>query len=271
MSAPDQLVLAVLNVHGGIDGYGRPFDAVGALLGLDADVVVVAEDWSGEDPADSIAAAAAARGGYRLVVAAEGAARRLVPPANSEQLPDRWRAPKQQRPIRFERAGRSRPADPTFTATSTRGWTNTSLLCRLPLLEERLQPLPGLKGDPAERAAIVAEIGLGSSTMTVLGVHLGHLLHGSVVQFRALASLLGGIEGPSVLAGDLNCWGPPLRLLLPGVRDAVRGATWPAWRPHSRIDHILVNQAVTVSSSAVLADVGSDHRPIRAALRPAVG
>jgi endonuclease/exonuclease/phosphatase family metal-dependent hydrolase len=36
--------------------------------------------------------------------------------------------------------------------------------------------------------------------------------------------------------------------------------------PHSQIDHILVRPEIGVVNGAVLADVGSDHRPVRATL-----
>ena len=70
----------------------------------------------------------------------------------------------------------------------------------------------------------------------------------------------------AVLAGDMNLWGPPLRHLLPGWRQAVKGRTWPAARPHSQIDHILVRGNVVAASSRILPDAGSDHRPVRAEL-----
>ena len=57
-----------------------------------------------------------------------------------------------------------------------------------------------------------------------------------------------------------------MRTLLPGWRRAVLGRTWPASRPHSQIDHILVRPQIGVVDSAVLGDVGSDHRPVRATL-----
>jgi endonuclease/exonuclease/phosphatase family metal-dependent hydrolase len=46
----------------------------------------------------------------------------------------------------------------------------------------------------------------------------------------------------------------------------VRGRTWPARRPHSQIDHILVSGEINVRGGEVLPDVGSDHRPVRAEL-----
>jgi endonuclease/exonuclease/phosphatase family metal-dependent hydrolase len=49
----------------------------------------------------------------------------------------------------------------------------------------------------------------------------------------------------------------------------VRGRTWPASRPHSQIDHILVRRrdGTEVVHAEVLPAVGSDHRPVRATLR----
>ena len=45
-----------------------------------------------------------------------------------------------------------------------------------------------------------------------------------------------------------------------------RGATWPAWNPHSQIDHILVRGAIEIGAGEVLPAAGSDHRPVRAEL-----
>jgi len=48
----------------------------------------------------------------------------------------------------------------------------------------------------------------------------------------------------------------------------VRGRTWPAHRPHSQIDHVLVRDDVAVVDGGVLGEVGSDHLPLRVTLRP---
>ncbi len=68
-----------------------------------------------------------------------------------------------------------------------------------------------------------------------------------------------------MLAGDCNLWGPPVMAVLgDGWRRAVTGRTWPARRPHSQIDHVLVRPGdVRVVDAAVGGDVGSDHRPLR--------
>jgi endonuclease/exonuclease/phosphatase family metal-dependent hydrolase len=70
-----------------------------------------------------------------------------------------------------------------------------------------------------------------------------------------------------VLAGDFNFWGPGVAMVLPGWRRAVTGRTYPAHRPHSQIDHVLVNERIEVLRGEVLPANDSDHRPVRARLR----
>ncbi len=64
----------------------------------------------------------------------------------------------------------------------------------------------------------------------------------------------------------MNTWGPLVRRFLPGWHRAVIGSTWPAWRPHSQIDHILCAGVARVVDGSVCPDFGSDHRPVRARL-----
>ena len=70
-----------------------------------------------------------------------------------------------------------------------------------------------------------------------------------------------------MVAGDCNLWGPGVVSVFPGWRRAVRGRTYPAPRPHSQIDHVLVRDDVEIVSGEVLAATPSDHRPVRARLR----
>jgi endonuclease/exonuclease/phosphatase family metal-dependent hydrolase len=70
-----------------------------------------------------------------------------------------------------------------------------------------------------------------------------------------------------VIVGDFNLWGPAVTALLPGWRRAVRGRTWPAHRPHSQIDHVLINRHLTYVNGEVVGDHHSDHRPVRVRLR----
>jgi len=148
---------------------------------------------------------------------------------------------------------------------ATSGEWATSLLSRIPIRSHMLCPLPALRADISRRSAILATLDIErAEPVTVIAVHLGHLTHGSPRQMRVLRACALHQSGLVIVLGDLNCWGPPLRVLLRGLYDSVRGPTWPAWRPHSRIDHILTNEPDRVSASAVLEDAGSDHRPITA-------
>jgi endonuclease/exonuclease/phosphatase family metal-dependent hydrolase len=112
---------------------------------------------------------------------------------------------------------------------------------------------------PAAREEVEADF-------TVVGMHAAHLSHGSPIQLRRLASQLPPTYTPAAIAGDLNLWGPPVSIMLPGWTRAVRGRTWPAWRPHSQPDHILVSRPVKVSAPEVIRTGNSDHRAVRAVL-----
>ena len=63
------LTVANFNMHAGIDGWGRPFDYVGACRTLQADVLVLQEAWSTDgEPEGSGQAATIARDlGYQWV------------------------------------------------------------------------------------------------------------------------------------------------------------------------------------------------------------
>jgi hypothetical protein len=91
------------------------------------------------------------------------------------------------------------------------------------------------------RAAIVVDLTARACPCLVVGTHMSHLQYGSHRHYGALNRLLRTEARPdAVLLGDMNLWGPPVRAFLPGWHRAVKGRTWPAWNPHSQIDHILV-------------------------------
>ena len=70
-----------------------------------------------------------------------------------------------------------------------------------------------------------------------------------------------------IIAGDLNMWSPVVNRDARPLRNAIQGATWPAHRPHSQIDHILASERLGVVESSVLENCGSDHLAVRATLR----
>jgi endonuclease/exonuclease/phosphatase (EEP) superfamily protein YafD len=112
------------------------------------------------------------------------------------------------------------------------------------------------------------EVDVHGTPLQLIAVHLtSRLPHGPPEQLRRLVRQYHSLTGPAVLAGDCNFWGPGVERFLPGWSRAVRGRTWPAPRPHSQIDHVMVRGGVTAVDGEVLADVGSDHRPVRVRLR----
>ena len=73
---------------------------------------------------------------------------------------------------------------------------------------------------------------------------MSHLHMGSHRNWAELRRQLRTEARPdAVLAGDMNTWGPLVHLFMPGWQRAVIGRTWPSWKPHSQIDHIMVRGA----------------------------
>jgi len=272
----DRIVLTVanFNMHAGVDGWGRPFDIVAACAAFDADVLVLEESWTndGDGPGAGQAEQIAAALGYQVTscVLAEG--RRPLPhPAAT----DRW-MPR----LGFRVSARSlflggpRPLSAAEVASSRYqegepGTWGMAVLTRGDLLVEdtRILHLPSLSRDRVRRAAIVVELTKEGVPLSVVGAHMSHLEYGSHRHYAALKRLLRAEARPdAVLLGDMNLWGPPVRAFLPEWHRAVKGRTWPAWQPHSQIDHILVRGSVRVGSGEVLPAAGSDHRPVRAEL-----
>jgi endonuclease/exonuclease/phosphatase family metal-dependent hydrolase len=164
-------------------------------------------------------------------------------------------------------------------ATITRRWPHAAadgegtvglaILSRLPARPVAALRLGPTIGDHIPlRRALHVELDVDGVLLDLVGVHLtSRLPHGPPMQLRRLAHALPPPERPTIVAGDCNFWGPPVQRLVPGFRRAVRGRTWPAPRPHSQIDHVLVRGAVDVETAEVLGPVGSDHRPVRVRLR----
>jgi endonuclease/exonuclease/phosphatase family metal-dependent hydrolase len=254
---------------------------VAACARLDADVLVIEENWAPDGEA-SLAGRIAGELGYELVEAELSRAGVLEedPQLGSPGAPNGGRSPARWAPPPYRRRGvpralllegarrRHRSASPSGSPRAghlrvrRRGSWGLAVLSRLPIRRSEVIDLRRLPRDAAQRRAIAVEL----DGITVVGVHLAHLTHGSVLQMRQLAAELGRREGPLVLAGDMNSWTLPLLPLLPGWRKAVHGRTWPSAAPHSQIDHILVKGPVEVLSGEVLAPAGSDHRPVRARL-----
>jgi len=234
---PD-LSIASFNTHYGLRPWPHPprtpYDVEAALRGLDADVLVIQELWRPDGRTGPLDAAATALGmnvHHELTGLATGATH--------------W----------------------PHIAPQGEGTVGIAVMTRLPARRVGTIQLGPTPRDPAPaRTALHVEIDVAGSPLQLVAVHLtSQLLHGPMLQLRRLARGAPR-NGPAVIAGDCNFWGPGVRAFLRGWRLAVRGRTWPARHPHSQIDHILVRPGMEVRAGRVLPDVGSDHRPIRAEL-----
>jgi len=268
------LSIANYNMHCGMDGWGRPYDFVGAIAALDADVIVLEEVWTTEGDTGGGQATEAARAlGAQVVSHTLGHGRRIRPQPGA---PGTWRA----RPVWVE--GNKalymdgvRPVPEKVRALrrwqeAEPGSMGIAVLVRpdLPIEATRLVHMSVLRADRLHRAALVVDVTVDGTPISVAGTHMSHLLFGSHRNWSELRRKLQAEARPdAVLAGDMNAWGPLVHhLFMPGWRRAVTGPTWPTWRPHSQIDHILVRGALRPVAGAVLPHAGSDHRPIRAEL-----
>ena len=237
------VTLGSLNLHmgRGSGGHNAPFyDVVTACKEIDSDVLVVQEAWVPDGAEGDVLAVAE---GLGYTVAATFAVARA-------ECHDQVRL--------MGRDGDDGDGD----------WV-VAVLSRLPVRAAGIVPLPPqLPRDPGRRALVRAVVDVDGAPFTVLGTHLP-LLKDPVWRLRpALRAALPGPDEPAAFVGDMNMWGWCVDVMTGrGWRRAVRGRTYPAHRPHSQTDHILVNRGVTVVSSEVVPQVMSDHRPVRARLR----
>jgi endonuclease/exonuclease/phosphatase family metal-dependent hydrolase len=238
-----ELTIASFNCHAGLqarrNGVCEPYDLDTVLRGIDADVVVLQESWTPD-------------GGVAAV-------RRVGESTGAEVFE-----------LRF---GRSRldPWPHVPRDGSGLGEVGLAVLSRIPAEAQGRLPVGTVLSDPTpERGGLHVVLDVGGTKVDLIGVHLSSRLpYGPPIQLRRLAAQLPPPGRPGIVAGDCNFWGPGVQSFLPGWRRAVRGRTWPASRPHSQIDHILVRAAdgTEVLRGEVLPPLGSDHRAVRATLR----
>jgi len=253
------LTIVTLNLHGGqrnrgistprLRQHGPPpekaatngaFDVAGALRSFDADVLVLQESWWPDEGGAAVDLVAADSG---ATVHWASFGRGIVEP---------WPHIISARPHR---------------AT---GRIGLAVVSRVPARLVEMIPVGDVPGDPAlRRCALHLALDVGGKDLDLIAVHLSSRLpYAPPMQLRNLRRRLPPPDRRAVIVGDFNLWGPAVTTLLPGWRRAVRGRTWPAHRPHSQIDHVLVRNGIEVVDAAVLDEVGSDHRPVRVTLRP---
>jgi len=236
-----ELTLASFNTHCGMWPHtgahrGLQFDLGGALATLgDPDVIVLQEVYRLGGQTSPVDAFATARD-YEV-----------------HDLPLGRFSVRPERPV----------PDPTGPGT-----LSVTVLSRLAARELARPAVGPTLADPVRsRRVLHLELAVEGQPVDLVAVHLtARLPHGPPQQLWRLARALPAGDRPTVVAGDCNFWGPPTVTLLGGWRRAVRGRTWPADRPHSQIDHVLVRGRISVAEGDVLPAVGSDHRPVRARL-----
>lgn len=142
-----------------------------------------------------------------------------------------------------------------------------ALLSRAPLTDVEVVELPG-SGE--RRVALRARTELAGVAVTVVATHLATARRSAEQrdQTRALAALVATVEGPVVVAGDLNQEAAAVAATLAGTGTRLRPATDPdAPTLGTRtIDHVLVSPEVEARGAKVGEEGVSDHRPVTVAL-----
>lgn len=167
---------------------------------------------------------------------------------------------------------RARPKVASPAGSGSGMWT-LAVATRLPARLVRTIPLPRTRHDPVPRRhAIHAMVEVAGTEIDFVAYHVSSKLWYAAppIQLLGLTRSVRGLgrgDRPAVLAGDANWWRSTLPLWLPGWRSTVRGATFPAHKPHSQIDHVLVRGGLRATGGDVApANWGSDHRAIRTTL-----
>lgn len=235
--------LAEYNLHGETSGWGpnrfTPVDPVAELERLDADVYVLPETWAPHSPDEPQS---------RVLAWAEDTGRSIHLARSSESTPRR--------------------------VHNFHGDSYVSIVTSLPVLEVRDHTLPVHPKDNSEDRNVVATLlDTGANgKVWVAGVHMSarvpHVPAHNLWHLSAFVDQLERTGYPVVVAGDFNLWGWWVRAIhRRRYRRAVRGRTWPASRPHSQIDHILIPGNVVADRGLVAAAGFSDHRAIYADLK----
>ena len=253
--------LFTANIHANVDGYGRRTSALEVVVASKADLLFVQELWRGDD--DDVAVITNA--GWQCVAYEPlGVARRFTQgpggtgwePLHGLVSGDRGLYFHSHRPL-SPRRQRERDA----RGGGEEGTWGLGLFTRHTIESVTTVPVRQLRRDKTGRSVIWANlIHPNGLRYVAIAIHGPHLSHGSLRHYRELARFIDAQadERPIVMAGDFNCWRPLLRVVFPRWRSAVRSRTWPAWMPHSQIDHVLLRGTWRIDQATSVA-TGSDH------------
>lgn len=144
------------------------------------------------------------------------------------------------------------------------------LLSRYPIVRAETVALPQPQGAEA-RVMVEAQIDVDGQIWTVYGVHLGLDPHERRLQVEAIQARAGAGGRARILLGDFNAlpdasefeplWAPDRPRWVDGLAEGP--ATYPAWEPSARIDHIFLSPALAVRQLDAGVDdcQASDHLP----------
>ncbi len=258
---PASLTVASFNVHMGVDGWGRPYDVTGQCRALGADLCVLQESWTPDDGGPSTATRIAEALGHRVVAEVALAHGRLLSPHPAAD--ERWGPPLfgPGKALRLDGERWTSSKEPAGRGV-VRGQWGIAMVSRLPVRDVEVIPLGQLRRDPARRAVIRGWVDLVGGPIAIHATHMAHITQGSHAQYRLLGSELPPVTTAAALAGDMNLWGPPVTSYVRGWRRGITGRTWPAARPHSQLDHVMVTPPVRVTRARIGGNAGSDHRPV---------
>ncbi len=256
--------VATYNLHAGVDGYGRGNDVIASALALSPDLLFAQEVWCGvdEDQFATLCCELAADGRY----VALGSGERVTGATGGRGWQSPWALVRGEEGLYFderrELTAHQRERREQAVGRQEGTW-GLALITRLPVETLTVETLPQLRRDKVQRALVVARLHSGDTSFYAVSIHGAHLTHGSLLQFRHVARRLDELSAqlPVVVGGDFNCWRPLLRTVLRGWRSGVRARTWPAWRPHSQIDHLLFRGPWTLANPRAVTGP-SDHRAL---------
>jgi len=197
-----ELKITSFNCHAGLqarrNGVCEPYDLGAVLRGFDADVIVVQESWTPDGGASAVRA-------FGDSVGAEVFE------------------------LRFGRA-RLEPWPHVPRDGSGMGEVGLAIVSRIPAEARGRLSVGTVPGDPTpERGGLHVVLDVDGTAVDLVGVHLtSRLPYGPPTQLRRLLPQLPGADGPAIVAGDCNFWGPGVTACLPGWTRTVRGRTWPS-------------------------------------------
>jgi endonuclease/exonuclease/phosphatase family metal-dependent hydrolase len=236
-----EFTVASFNAHWGVgrfdDERGRRYDVAEVVRGFEADIVIVAESWRDDDGTGILDPLAG--DGYQI--------------ENVTQMP---------LILRHDHAG-------VRDAAPREGMWEMAVCTRFPVLARREISLDDRRKDLVySRRALLVTVAIDGAPVEIIAIHTSSKVW-YLAPVRHLLSAKRQLTNsmPQVLAGDFNFWGPPVGVMMPGWDRPVRGRTYPAHKPHSQIDHVLVRGGIEALSGEVLPRTPSDHRPVRARLR----